>query len=114
VTVTRIKRTNPPATIPHARADAPSALTVARVDPRAEARQHRDVLKTIGYFAARAGQWRTITQTVAGTRLPLERAYQAVDSLVDYGLLTLEMRPTPTGTTVPTWIRLDPTSGASE
>jgi hypothetical protein len=72
-----------------------------------------DLLKTMGFFAGRAGQWRTITQTVAGTRLPHARVYAALDRLVSDGWLVKENEhPTPAGTTTPAWTRPDPTSGA--
>jgi hypothetical protein len=72
-------------------------------------RQDRDRLKLLGYFAGRAGQWRTIAQTIAGTGLPIERAYQALDGLVADGLLVKENEHlTPTGTTIPAWVRHDP------
>ena len=84
---------------------APPALAY----PHADAHQHADLLKTISYFAGRAGQWRTIAQVVIGTRLPIGRAYQALDQLVADGFLVKENEhPTGTGTTTPAWIRRDP------
>jgi hypothetical protein len=77
-------------------------------------RQLADLVKAQAYMAGRAGQWRTITQIVAGTRLPVARVYVAVDELVASGFLTKENEhPTPAGTTTPAWVRLDPTSGAA-
>ena len=74
-----------------------------------------DLVKTMGYMAGRAGQWRTITQIVAGTRLPPGRAYPAVDELVACGFL-LKENEHPTdgqGATTPAWIRRAPTTAAA-
>jgi hypothetical protein len=74
-----------------------------------------DLLKTMGFFAGRAGQWRTITQIVAGTRLPIARVYPAVDELVANGFLTRELRPHPDRSAggTPVWIRRDPATTAA-
>ena len=102
MSVTRTRLAAPPEPAQH-----------APVDPKAEARQHRDTLKLIGYFGARAGQWRTIAQIVAGTRLPIGRAYDALDYLVASGeLIKHNEHLTRAGTTTPAWIRRDPTPGS--
>jgi hypothetical protein len=81
----------------------------APIDPKVEARRHADVLKLVGYFAGRAGQWRTIAQVVIGTRLPIGRAYEALDQLVADGFLVKENEHvTGAGSVTPAWIRRDP------
>jgi hypothetical protein len=102
VTITRQRLTAPPEPTRQA----------APADPKLVARQHQDVLKVIGYFGGRSGQWRTIAQVVIGTRLPISRAFEALDQLVAGGFLVKENEhPTGTGATTPAWIRRDPPAG---
>ena len=105
--VTRTRLVSPPQ-------PTPTGQRAPTHDPRVASRQDRDRLKVVGYFAARAGQWRTITQTIAGTRLPIGRAYQVLDGLVADGFLVKENEHlTPAGTTTPAWIRHDPPAEAA-
>jgi hypothetical protein len=70
-------------------------------------------MRALGYFAGRAGQTRSLTQTVVGTGLPADRVLKALDGLTGCGYLTQSaMRRTAAGWT-PTWVRLDPPTQAT-
>jgi hypothetical protein len=112
VTVTRQRLIAPPAreAAAHGR-EASAAPVVSREAPAVEARQVRDRLRVIGFFAGRAGQPLDVVQVVAATRLSAARALEAIDALVVAGWLErVGLRRTPSGH-VKTWIRLDPEGG---
>ena len=85
----------------------PDPAERAPIAPKLEARQHRDVLKVLEYLAGRAGQSRVIGQVVAGARVPIGRAYPALDYLVAAGELVRVDHLTRAGGS-PAWTRLDP------
>lgn len=96
--VTRTKLASPPEPPPR---PAPTS-------PKAEAHDLQDWLRVVGYFVGRAGQRRSLAQTVIGARLPTDRALKALDGLTGCGYLTpSEPRRAGAGW-VPTWVRVDP------
>ena len=67
--------------------EAPAVPVVIREAPAIEARQVRDRIRVIDFFAGRTGQRLHVGQVVTATSLPAARVLQAVDALVEAGFL---------------------------